>query len=215
MRQELRFFRTAHSIEIEAEGKSIATLPMADEQPTQPTPEPKSEIAMADNAKTSSNTVGTALLTNGVMPTSTESTRYVLYKDVNYGNATSSKSISLSPGSKLVPNGGLPKVVDEQGNYLSPMPVEGGELSWVHSTDIGMIQDGALPKGMTRAQVGEHNANVLRIVAASRWNLILDGTYYVNVGIKPGKGTRELVVEKAVTLRMLSLLCGSGGRPCA
>ena len=217
MRQELKFFRTEKAIEAEAEGKVVATLPMAEEQPApapEPAPEPtrltEPKTQIVDNAKTSSNTVGTALLTNGVMPTSTESTRYVLYKDVNYGNAASSKSISLSPGSKLVPNGGLPKVVDEQGNYLSPMPVEGGELSWVHSTDIGMIQDGALPKGMTRAQVGEHNANVLRIVAASRWNLILDGTYYVNVGIKPGKGTRELVVEKAVTLRRPLRIKGGG-----
>ena len=31
MRQELRFYRTAHSIEIEADGKVIATLPMIED----------------------------------------------------------------------------------------------------------------------------------------------------------------------------------------
>ena len=31
MRQELKFYRTAHSIEIEAEGKVIATIPMIEE----------------------------------------------------------------------------------------------------------------------------------------------------------------------------------------
>ena len=153
------------------------------------------KIAMADNTKTSSNTVGTVLLTTDIMPSSVGDTRYALYKDINFGNQSREtpeggeplpESISLAPGSKLVPNGGMPKVVDEHGSYLSPMPVEGGELSWVHSSDIGMIQDGQLPKGMTREDVGVHNANVLRMVAVSRWNLILDGTYYVNVGRADG-----------------------------
>lgn len=49
MRQELRFYRTAHSIEIEAEGKVIATIPMAEEQPQPaPEPEPKSEVYTFD-----------------------------------------------------------------------------------------------------------------------------------------------------------------------
>lgn len=47
MRQELRFFRTGHSIEIEAEGQVIASIPMAEEQPQpapEPEPQPKSEV---------------------------------------------------------------------------------------------------------------------------------------------------------------------------
>ena len=50
MRQELKFFRTAHSIEIEAEGQVIATIPMAEQpQPApEPTPEPQSEVYTFD-----------------------------------------------------------------------------------------------------------------------------------------------------------------------
>ena len=89
------------------------------------------------------------------------------------------------------------------------MSVLGGELSWVHSSDIGMIQDGALPSGMTRAQVGAHNADVLRMVAASRWNLILDGMYYVDLGIKTG-ATRDTLLNNAVVLRRPLRIKGGG-----
>lgn len=44
---------------------------------------------------------------------------------------------------------------------------------------------------MTRAEVGTHNADLLRMIAASQWNLILDGTYYVNVG--RAEGTTDVV----------------------
>ena len=175
------------------------------------------KIALADNDKSSANTLGTVLLTENVMPEAAANTRYLLYKDINYGNQRRQtlegmeplpESISLAPGSKLVPNGGMPKIVDIEGNE-SPMSVLGGELSWVHSSDIGMIQDGALPSGMTRAQVGAHNADVLRMVAASRWNLILDGMYYVDVQIA-ASASRETLVANAVTLRRPLRIKGGG-----
>ena len=147
------------------------------------------KLALADNAKSSANTLGTVLLTDNVMPEAAANTRYLLYKDINYGNQRRQtlegmeplpESISLAPGSKLVPNGGMPKIVDIEGNE-SPMLVTGGELSWVHSSDIGMVQDDESLSASARQSRGVKNAEILRMVAASRWNLILDGRYYVYI----------------------------------
>lgn len=143
-------------------------------------------VRLANVMKNDKNTMGTTHVTSAAMPSGSgteQSMRYKLYNDVTTGN-NGAGVITLAAGSKLEPAGGVPgKTYNGQGNQIA---VEGGELSWVHSSDIGMIQDGQLPTGMTRAEVGAHNADVLRMVAASRWNLILDGTYYVNVGRADG-----------------------------
>ena len=52
MRQELRFFRTAHSIEIEADGKVIATIPMCDKDEEQQVNEPDEPKAIICDFKT-------------------------------------------------------------------------------------------------------------------------------------------------------------------
>lgn len=145
-------------------------------------------VRLANVMKNDKNTMGTTHVTGAAMPSGSGTEvrmRYRLYNDVTTGNKKNDAgTITLAAGSKLEPAGGVPgKTYNGQGEQIT---VEGGELSWVHSSDIGMIQDGQLPKGMTRAEVGDHNAGVLRMVAASRWNLILDGTYYVNVGRADG-----------------------------
>ena len=164
--------------------------------------------------------VGTVHHTSQSAPATVKgNTAYKLYKTLTSGNGyktsadAATGTVSMTPvvqmaaGSKLVPAGGVPGKTDNgQGTQLS---VEGGELSWVHSSDIGMIQDGALPSGMTRAQVGAHNAEVLRMVAASRWNLILDGMYYVDVQIA-ASASRETLVANAVTLRRPLRIKGGG-----
>ncbi len=166
-------------------------------------------IRLADVKKIDSNSMGTTHVTSAAMPSGSgteQSMRYKLYNDVTAGN-NGADVITLAPGSKLEPAGGVPgKAYGGQGVQIT---VEGGELSWVHSSDIGMIQDGALPSGMTRAQVGAHNADVLRMVAASRWNLILDGMYYVDLGIKTG-ATRDILLNKAVVLRRPLRIKGGG-----
>ena len=166
-------------------------------------------IRLADVKKIDSNSMGTTHVTSASMPAGSGaevSMRYKLYKDVTAGN-TDAETITLAPGSKLEHAGGVPGKTDNgQGTQLS---VEGGELSWVHSSDIGMIQDGQLPTGMTRAQVGAHNADVLRMVASSRWNLILDGMYYVDLGIKTG-ATRDILLNNAVVLRRPLRIKGGG-----
>ena len=155
--------------------------------------------------------VGTTHVTDASMPSGsgTEARmRYRLYNDVTTGNKKNDAgTITLAAGSKLEPAGGVPgKTYNGQGEQIS---VEGGELSWVHSSDIGMIQDGQLPSGMTRAQVGIHNADVLRMVAKSRWNLILDGTYYVNTNVDRASGV-DGIVENSVTLRRPLRIKGGG-----
>jgi len=51
----------------------------------------------------------------------------------------------------------------------------------VHSSDIGMIQDDESLSASARQSRGVKNAEILRMLAASRWNLILDGRYYVYI----------------------------------
>ena len=153
--------------------------------------------------------VGTTHVTDASMPSGSGAEarmRYKLYNDVTAGN-NGAGVITLAAGSKLEPAGGVPgKTYNGQGEQIT---VEGGELSWVHSSDIGMIQDGQLPSGMTRAQVGAHNADVLRMVAASRWNLILDGMYYVDVQIA-AEADRETLSANAVVLRRPLRIQGGG-----
>ena len=161
--------------------------------------------------------VGTVHHTSQSAPAAVKgNTAYKLYKTLTSGNGyktsadAATGTVSMTPvvqmaaGSKLVPAGGVP---GKDGGVQ--ITVEGGELSWVHSSDIGMIQDGQLPSGMTRAQVGIHNADVLRMVAASRWNLILDGMYYVDVQIA-ASASRETLVANAVTLRRPLRIKGGG-----
>ena len=156
--------------------------------------------------------VGTTHVTDASMPSGSDAEarmRYKLYNDVTTGNKKNDAgTITLAAGSKLEPAGGVPgKTYNGQGEQIS---VEGGELSWVHSSDIGMIQDDLSLSDKERTARGKHNADVLRMVAASRWNLILDGMYYVDVGITAGSGTRETLVDKAVTLRRPLRIKGGG-----
>lgn len=138
-------------------------------------------IRLADVKKGDTNSVGTTHVTDATMPAGSSSEgnmRYKLYNDVTTGN-NGAETITLAAGSKLEPAGGVPgKAYGGQGAQIA---VEGGELSWVHSSDIGMIQDDESLSDSARQSRGVKNAEILRMVAASRWNLILDGRYYVYI----------------------------------
>lgn len=138
-------------------------------------------IRLADVKKGDTNSVGTTHVTDATMPSGSSSEgnmRYKLYNDVTTGN-NGAETITLAAGSKLEPAGGVPgKAYGGQGAQIA---VEGGELSWVHSSDIGMVQDDESLSASARQSRGVKNAEILRMVAASRWNLILDGRYYVYV----------------------------------
>jgi hypothetical protein len=145
-------------------------------------------LKIADNVKGCDNSVGDVHVTTGALPANLQqNTRYNVYKDITVGttNVDGMSVIQLPAGSKIVPKGGIPQIA-----------VTGGELSWVHSSDIGMIQD--LPEyeddptlsvsenetrkaawNAERRARGDVNKQVLKMLVKSRWNLILDGDYLV------------------------------------
>lgn len=127
------------------------------------------DIPYAENV----NKVGTTYVFDNSLPqTLTPNTRYVIANNV--GNTDN--LITMPQGSKVVPNGGIPTV-----------PVEGGEMSWVHSSDIGMIQvtEEEIESGIYNIDNGITNRDIIRNVLASRYNLILDGKYYLYFSSKP------------------------------
>lgn len=122
-------------------------------------------IHLASNPKSTVNSVGAIHVTDSVLPSNvSQNTKYIIYKDITTGNVDGQNYIQLASGTKIVPNGGIPKV-----------PVVGGEMSWVHSSDIGMIQD----DGTHNSTIGKQNFNILKSLVQSQYNLILDGEYYV------------------------------------
>ena len=117
-------------------------------------------LKVKDINKTGINNVGTCYIYDTKMPSSLkENTKYVIANNIN-------EQIKLPKGSKIVPNGGIPIC-----------GVDGGEYSWVHSSDIGMIQD----DGSHNVQIGKHNRQVFEYLLNTRFNLILDGSYYIHI----------------------------------
>jgi hypothetical protein len=49
-------------------------------------------------------------------------------------------------------------------------------MSWVHSSDIGMVQD----DGTHNTTIGTKNFEIFRKFVGSKYNLILDGEYYMH-----------------------------------
>ena len=134
-------------------------------------------VRLADKAVTQARSVGTTHVTGNALPSgaaTAQGMRYLLYDDVNVPNASRTdpdtgdeeQVLQLGAGSKLVPNGGVPQI-----------PVVGGETSWVHSSDIGMVQD----DGTHNSAVAEANAAIMRKLLTTRYNLILDGVYCIKV----------------------------------
>lgn len=121
-----------------------------------------SEIALKNIPHVLGNKMGTTYIWGNKIPIelNTTNTRYLTAADLSLPIS----GISLLNGSKLVPNGGIPIV-----------PVTGGEMSWVHSSDIGMIQD----DGSHNPTFGDTNFDIFKKIVNSRFNLILDGDYYI------------------------------------
>ena len=120
-------------------------------------------VDIAYNA--TSNSVGTTYVHSNVMPVVAPNTKYVMTSNITSQEGQTASVIKLQPGSKLVPNGGIPTI-----------PVEGGETSWVHSSDIGMIQY----TGEYDATIGRNNFDILKRAVNANYNIIFDGTYYIN-----------------------------------
>ena len=117
-------------------------------------------LKIKDINKTDINNVGTCYIYDTKMPISLkENTKYVIANNIN-------EQIKLPKGSKIVPNGGIPIC-----------GVDGGEYSWVHSSDIGMIQD----DGSHNVEIGKHNRQIFEYLLNTRFNLILDGAYYIHI----------------------------------
>lgn len=123
-----------------------------------------SEIALRDIPYISGgNKIGTTYVWDNKIPSEkiTDHTKYLTALDITRPR----DGVSLPAGSKIVPNGGIPIV-----------PITGGEMSWVHSSDIGMIQD----DGSHSQAVGAENYRIFKnLVENTRYNLILDGDYYL------------------------------------
>lgn len=144
------------------------------------------EIALKDipyNSRT--NKVGTSYVFNTELPIDEGNTRYVIHKDIITGNVTEEAKVYLEKGSKIVPDGGI-----------SQVPVVGGEDSWVHSSDIGMIQD----DGLHDTSIGTRNFNIFRALVNSKHHLILDGDYYLY--------TRGSGVASSIDLTRRLNICG-------
>jgi hypothetical protein len=128
-------------------------------------------LMIADTPKDSTNVVGDRYITNNQLPQTQEYTRYHIYKNINTADSGMPDypltTITMPKGSKIVPHGAL-----------SNIPITGGELSWVHSSDIGMIQ--YTGKNASTMSDGMVNKAILDKLANSRYNLILDGEYYID-----------------------------------
>lgn len=133
--------------------------------------------SLADIPKDSNNMIGTTYNFNSLLPIeskTTGSTKHIITSNI-LGQITgydadnqpiiNTSKITLPKGSKIVPNGGIAKI-----------PVEGGERSWVHSSDIGMIQS----TNKSSNAIARANYAALRAAVESNYNVILDGSYYVN-----------------------------------
>lgn len=133
--------------------------------------------SLADIPKDSNNMIGTTYNFNSLLPIeskTTGSTKHIITSNI-LGQITgydadnqpiiNTSKITLPKGSKIVPNGGIAKI-----------PVEGGERSWVHSSDIGMIQS----TNKSSDAIARANYAALRAAVESNYNVILDGSYYVN-----------------------------------
>ena len=133
--------------------------------------------SLADIPKDSNNMVGTTYNFNSLLPIESKtigSTKHIITSNIT-GQITgydadnqpiiNTSKITLPKGSKIVPNGGIPKI-----------PVEGGEYSWVHSSDIGMIQSDSNSSN----KIARSNYIALRDAVKSNYNVILDGSYYVD-----------------------------------
>ena len=138
-------------------------------------------IHLASNPKSTVNSVGAIHVTDSTLPSSvSQNTKYIIYKDITTGNVDGQNYIQLASGTKIVPNGGIPKV-----------PVVGGEMSWVHSSDIGMVQD----DGTHNIGIGTLNCTILKNLLKSQYNLIIDGEYYIHVPDGPnGFATDEDII---------------------
>lgn len=118
--------------------------------------------SLADISKETYNMIGTTYVFGNTLPTVLSSnTKYVIANNVS----NNAGKITLPSGSKIVPNGGMPTVA-----------VEGGEMSWVHSSDVGFIQD----NGTHDTDIGAYNYSLFKSFVKTRYNLILDGEYYMH-----------------------------------
>lgn len=135
-----------------------------------------SEIALRDISYIPvGNKMGTTYVWDNQIPSEkiTGNTKYLTALNITGPR----NGVSLPAGSKIVPNGGIPTV-----------PVTGGEISWVHSSDIGMIQD----DGSHNTAVGDANFIIFKnLIENTRYNLILDGDYYI-------RNTKTSVGDEAV-----------------
>ena len=111
--------------------------------------------------KTDNNKIG-SIFTNDNKLT------YPLLKNTRYfiGNDIIDTNVTLPQGSKIIPNGGIPL-----------NQIKGGEVSWIHSSDIGMMQD----DGTHDISIGKYNKKIFELVVQSPYNLILDGDYYIHI----------------------------------
>lgn len=131
--------------------------------------------SLADIPKDANNMIGTTYNFNSVLPVESKTrgnTKHIITTNIT-GQITgyvdgqpqiNTSKITLPSGSKIVPNGGMPTVA-----------VEGGEMSWVHSSDVGFIQD----NGAHDTTIGAYNYSLFKSFVKTRYNLILDGEYYM------------------------------------
>ena len=132
--------------------------------------------SLADIIKDANNMIGTTYNFNSILPVESKNkgnTKHIITTNITgqitgYENGQpkiDTSKITLPSGSKIVPNGGMPTV-----------PVTGGEMSWVHSSDVGFIQD----NGTHDTTIGAHNYSLFKSFVKTRYNLILDGEYYMH-----------------------------------
>lgn len=150
--------------------------------------------SLADIPKDANNMIGTTYNFNSILPIESKNkgnTKHIITTNIT-GQITGyedgqpkidTSKITLPSGSKIVPNGGIPAI-----------RVEGGETSWVHSSDIGMIQY----TGEYDATIGSNNFSILKRAVNANYNIIFDGAYYIN-GVS--KTTDCIQVNKSLGLK--------------
>lgn len=115
----------------------------------------KSTLKIKDHEKTDYNNLGEKRV-YGELPKLTPNTVYKVFNNVKVDK------IDLPTGSKFIPSGGL-----IEGTVI------GGESSFIHSSDTGMIQDDV--------SFASLNASILETLIRNKYNIIFDGKYYLDI----------------------------------
>lgn len=112
-------------------------------------------LKIKDHEKTDYNNLGEKRVYDK-LPELTPNTVYRVFDNVKVDK------IDLPTGSKFIPNGGL-----INGTVI------GGESSFIHSSDTGMIQNDV--------SFASLNASILETLIKNKYNIIFDGKYYLNI----------------------------------